>query len=119
MGVGYGPPKANTTNTGDLWALFGGVAFTWAFGTGVPKAASRRLLVGEVAKRRGAAEAPGDFFIHFEWPGPVSGTHTGRAWPWFNLPGMLLTFPVVTFFRFMSRIPRPEPEVTIAGVLWS
>ena len=25
MGVGYGPPKANTTNTGDLWALFGGL----------------------------------------------------------------------------------------------
>ena len=81
MGVGYGPPKANTTDTGDLWAFFGGVMFTWAFGTGVPKAASRRVLVGEVAKRRGATEAPGDFFTHFEWPGPVSGTHTGRAWP--------------------------------------
>ena len=81
MGVGYGPPKANTTNTGDLWAFFGVVPSTWAFGTGVPKAASRRFLVGEVAKRRGATEAPGDFFTHFEWPGPVSGTHTGRAWP--------------------------------------
>ena len=37
MGVGYGPPKANTTNTGDLWALFGGVVFTWSFGTGGPE----------------------------------------------------------------------------------
>ena len=28
MGVGYGPPRANTTNTGDLRALFGAVPST-------------------------------------------------------------------------------------------
>ncbi len=28
MGVGYGPPTTNTTNTGDLWTLFGAVPST-------------------------------------------------------------------------------------------
>ena len=26
-------------------------------------------------------EAPGDFGTYFEWPGPLSGTHTGTGWP--------------------------------------
>ena len=81
MGVGYGPPKANTTNTGDLWAFFGGLQVPLVLRDVRPESRVPKILVGEVAKRRGAAEAPGDFFIHFEWPGPVSGTHTGRVWP--------------------------------------
>ena len=37
MGGGYGPPRANTTNTGDLWAFFGGLQVPLVIRDGGPE----------------------------------------------------------------------------------
>ena len=115
MGPGQGPPKVIATRRSDLWDVFGFFYGTFILRDVGPESRVPKNFVGEVAERRGAVEAPGDFGTYFEWPGPVPGTHTGTGWPYLDFPDMLRTFPVATCFRFMSRIRRPEPGQRIAG----
>ena len=81
MGPGQGPPKVIATQRSDLWDVLGAFCGSLVLRDARPEGRVPKNLVGEVAERRGAVEAPGDFGAYFEWPGPVSGTHTGTGWP--------------------------------------
>ena len=81
MGPGQGPPKVIATQRSDLWDVLGAFCGSLVLRDARPEVRVPKNLVGEVAERRGAVEAPGDFGAYFEWPGPVSGTHTGTGWP--------------------------------------
>ena len=81
MGPGQGPPKVIATQRSDLWDVLGAFCGSLVLRDARPEVRVPKNLVGEVAERRGAVEVPGDFGAYFEWPGPVSGTHTGTGWP--------------------------------------
>ena len=79
MRPGQGPPKVIATQRSDLCDVLGAFYGTFILRDVGPESHVPKNL--EVAERRGAVEAPDDFGTYFEWPGPVSGTHTGTGWP--------------------------------------
>ena len=81
MGSGQPPPKVIATQRSDVRDVLGALCGSLVVPDARPEGRVPKNLVGEVAERRGAVEAPDDFGTYFEWPGPVSGTHTGTGWP--------------------------------------
>ena len=78
---GQGPPWVIATNRSDLWDVFGALYGTLILRDGRPECRVPKNFVVQLADWCGGPEAPDDFFTYFEWPGPLPGTHTGRAWP--------------------------------------